>query len=140
MLTPILVHGLTTKLLITFDLYTLRFCSFHVHCKNQAEILLNAHVVSHLFLNNILISGLDHCAINNPPLFPCPGSPGDSSIAISIPGISPPKSAHCVNVYGYACRFPLMSPFTQVSVVEKSLSQVFGNCAEVTEYPVLLCP
>lgn len=92
---PTLVPGLTTKFVIGFEVYTLRFCCVRVQIRNPG-LLMDWLIVSvHLFLKMILSCGLDHWAINPPLIFSCQGRPGDSSIARSIPGTSSPIFWHC---------------------------------------------
>ena len=91
--TPILVPGLSAKLVIALELYMFMFCSFRVQERNPGGRTVFT-AVSHLFLNKISIPGLDHCAIRFPFTLLAPGNPGDSSIVISTPGTSAPIHMH----------------------------------------------
>lgn len=90
--TPTLVAGLTTKLVIGLDVYTGRFCSVRTQERNHESVIAWLTISVHLFLKRMVSCGLDHWAIIPPLRFSCPGIPGDSSIARSIPCTSPPMS------------------------------------------------
>lgn len=88
----ILVHGLITSVQISGELYTLIFCSSRVQLTNQgpADVLIS---VVPLFLNTILIIGLDHWAIASHP----PGNQvNPDNISISRPLYS---GLHCEHVW-----------------------------------------